>query len=453
MSDQQIIDVHCHLFNGSYALAELTSASWNLLKGTYPRPRGEELAKPRSFGQAQGVTAFAAYVARLLDVVLSDPAGNWATQTDSLARSQLKGRELISVPLMMDIYYALDDNHRASRDSRERDDAPRAVQPFTIPSAEEAAFAAHLTKVRDLVARQLDRRAQASPRALETTGAARERLDEAVAQLHHRFLDAREIAPRGGDPGIELSPGYLDHMEELEELARANPGRVLPFLALDPRRWGIHQLMELKLDQGRGLFKGVKLYTPQGYLPTHPELIPVYDYCARHDIPIIVHCSLGGFENFRSQNWVESWTAPPHWESFTKVRHSRSGYYADPEKWIPVLERWPTLRLDFGHFGGSLAGNPGTVNGPWLDTIHRLMRQYPNVYADLSYISNPRRQAQTLAIIRQSDILPQRVMFGTDFIMVAMDRELGGLSQYFSNYADLEEALLVDNARRFLNLV
>lgn len=453
MSDKQIIDVHCHLFNGSYALAELTAASWNLLKGTYPRPCREELVRPRFFGQAQGVTAYAAYVARLLDAVLSDPAGNWATQTSSLERSRLNGRELISVPLMMDIYYALDDNHRAGPDAQAREETARTVQPFTIDSSEEAAFSAHLTKVRSLVAKQLDRLAGGSPRALEARGSAAARLDEAMAELRGRLLDSREIAPRGGYPGIEMSPGYLDHITELEELARANPGRVLPFLALDPRRRGIHLLMELKLDKGRGLFKGVKLYTPQGYLPTHPELIPVYDYCARYDIPIIVHCSLGGFENFRSQNWVESWTAPPRWESFTKVRRSHSGFYADPEQWMPVLERWPTLRLDFGHFGGSLAGKPGTVNRAWLDTIHRLMRQYPNVYADLSYVSDPSRQAQTLEIIRQSDILPQRVMFGTDFIMVAMDRELGGLSQYFSNYSDLEEELLVGNARRFLKLI
>ena len=87
----------------------------------------------------------------------------------------------------------------------------------------------------------------------------------------------------GVDPyeGIELSPGYKKHMLELEELSNNYPGKVFPFLAVDPRRIGIMKLIDLKVNKGIGIFKGIKIYPPLGYLPTHPNLEPVFEYCSQ----------------------------------------------------------------------------------------------------------------------------------------------------------------------------
>ncbi|KAF5044012.1 Amidohydrolase [anaerobic digester metagenome] len=452
MSHHQILDVHCHLFNGVYALTELTAASWNILKGTYPQVPPQARGAPRSFLSLEGIGEFAAYAARLLEAALSDCEGNYTTQLDSLAGSALAGGELLCAPLMMDIYYALDNNGRETDSPEEARPLPVTGQPFTVQEKERADFAQHLEQVRDLVAREMIRLTQGPTGLYETRVDPIQQLDREIEALRERWLGIREAVPKDSADGMGLSPGYQDHMEALEQLARSRPGSVFPFLAIDPRRPGIQHLLELKLAEGRGIFRGVKLYPPLGYLPTHPALEPVYTYCQRYDIPITVHCSLGGFENLRRQNLVESWTAQPHWESFTKVRKTKSRYYANPQNWRPVLERFPGLRLNFAHLGGSRANSAGAINETWFDTILSLMSEYPNIYADLAYVASPKRQAQTLARIKQNDLLMQRVMFGTDFIMLAMDRELGGLVRYFTNYAGIEEDLLINNARRFLKL-
>lgn len=452
MNDQQIIDVHCHLFNGGYALAELTAASWNLLKGTYPRSTSGSVSRSRSFATLAGIADFAAYVARLLDVTLSDCEGNYQNQLESLAHSAMANRgSFLTVPLMMDIYYTLDDNRPIDERSLKELKPGEPVNAFRLAPEEEVVFEQHLENVRNLVANELTKLSKKRAPSRLGSGDPTKSLDQEIKKVRQLFLEPKKRTKRGYE-GIELSPGYRDHLQELEELTKKYPGQVFPFLAVDPRRRGIQELMEHKIDQGHGLFKGVKLYPPQGYLPTHPKLEAVYAYCAQYDIPITVHCSLGGFGNLRQKNWIESWQTAPHWETFTKAQKTKSQYYADPENWVPVLERWNNLRINFGHFGGSKAKEAGTVNQTWLDTILRLMKNYPNVYADLSYIADPERTAETMEIIAQNEILKQRVMFGTDFIMMALDRKLGGLTQYFTNYADLSDELLFKNARRFLKL-
>ena len=447
MIEKPVIDIHCHLFNGWYALAELTAASWALLKGAYPRGTGEMFIRRRSFGSLEGIREYAAYTARLLDAALADAAGNYETEMKNFRRSRLANwSTLIVTPLMMDIYYALDNNDPGGARFRREDSL------LEIAADERLAFHYHLEHVKELVAKELAKLPKRKGPVLNGRGYTAKHLYQDMERVQEMFGGTPERAARDPYGQIELSPGYRDHLETLEELALAHPGKVLPFLAVDPRRKGILQLMDMKLEKGSGVFKGVKLYPPQGYLPTHPNLEVVYDYCARYDIPITVHCSLGGFGNFRRQHYVESWLAPPHWETFTKIRNSQQLYYGDPAKWQPVLQRWPTLRINFGHLGGSKANAPGMVNLPWLDTIVDLMQTYPNVYGDLSHITNSERQEKTLALISQSQILKERVMFGTDFVMVVMDEELGGLDRYFTNFAALDRQLLYENASRFLKL-
>jgi len=143
------------------------------------------------------------------------------------------------------------------------------------------------------------------------------------------FDDAKKellAAPRkllkGVDPyaEIELSPGYKKHMLELEELAKKYPGKVFPFLAIDPRRMGTMKLIEMKVNKGKGIFKGIKIYPPLGYLPTHPNLAPVFDYCVQYDIPITLHCSPGGINNFRKKNYIRSWDEKIIWKISKRQR-------------------------------------------------------------------------------------------------------------------------------------
>ena len=169
--------------------------------------------------------------------------------------------------------------------------------------------------------------------------------------------------------------------------AQIIPNRVFPFLAVDPRRIGIMKLIEMKVNKGKGVFKGIKMYPPLGYLPTHPNLQPIFEYCSQYDVPITLHCSEGGLQNFRSANYVKSWEGNNHLEDFQASDGNKSRYYTAPEKWLPVLSKWPDLRLNFAHFGGGDKLDSGDTG--WLEAIINMIRKHPNVYADISYYAKP----------------------------------------------------------------
>ena len=143
-----------------------------------------------------------------------------------------------------------------------------------FPRIKERHFDEHFENIRNLIHEEI----QKSP-----VGKRRSSSDPTLDALFDEARDELLTAPpeirRGiSYEGIELSPGYKKHMHELEDLSRKFPGQVFPFLAVDPRRIGIMKLIEMKLNKGKGVFKGIKIYTPLGYLPTHPNLEAIYDY-------------------------------------------------------------------------------------------------------------------------------------------------------------------------------
>jgi len=236
----------------------------------------------------------------------------------------------------------------------------------------------------------------------------------------------------------------------LEALAGKYPRQVQPFLAVDPRRIGIMKLVEMKINKGKGIFKGVKIYPPLGYLPTHPNLEPVFDYCEKYDVPITAHCSPGGMQNFRENNYVRSWAGDNHWEDFKSASGNKSRFYTAPEKWLSVLTRFPNLRINFAHFGGGdqLAAN----DKAWMTDIISMIRNHALVYTDISYHAKKALPGKILEVIRQNDCLRSKLMFGTDYIMIMMDKKLGGLTKYFNFYTSFTDKLLHDNAKEFLKL-
>jgi predicted TIM-barrel fold metal-dependent hydrolase len=78
--------------------------------------------------------------------------------------------------------------------------------------------------------------------------------------------------------------------------------------------------------------------------------------------------------------------------------------------------------------------------------------RYPNVYADFSYYSQPGLRDTLKQLVTDTPELAGSLMFGTDFIMIMLERTLGGLSKYFDNLAGLEDRLYYENAKAFLKL-
>ncbi len=172
-----------------------------------------------------------------------------------------------------------------------------------------------------------------------------------------------------------------------------------------------------------GGFLGVKLYPPVGFAPwdnvhlrrdlsfaagLDGALDALYGYCASSEAPILTHTSAANEYGLGLHRLVS------------------------PEHWRPVLERHPTLRLNFGHFGHDY-GVPQT-EGPvkaadaWIYQAAALMDRYPNVYADLSnspLVYDPgygKRLSALLAdVIARYPKVKRRLMYGSDWWLSGLD--------------------------------
>lgn len=239
------------------------------------------------------------------------------------------------------------------------------------------------------------------------------------------------------DPGCQEEPedesacasssALRAQYEAMRGVIQEYPGRVLPFVAFDPRRQARHgsslRLVERALEEG---FGGVKLYPPMGYrpwnnaeLPSTPEdprppdavlwdaaLRQLYDLCVARDVPIAAHCSDPGAE----------------------ARKGR-GKNADPALWRPVLDHYRArgshLRLNLCHAGG-IDDLIKHGEDSWTWTIGRLIQEgNEGVFADLGHLDELLEASEAARIRAALDVFlarfpeaKRRLLFGTDWHMI-----------------------------------
>lgn len=227
-----------------------------------------------------------------------------------------------------------------------------------------------------------------------------------------------------------------DQHRELVRLALAHPGTALPFLAIDPRRFSrdaaltLREVLRRWFDEnthadGTRVFRGVKLYPPQGYDPNDPRLDDLWAFCNERAIPVMTHCSRGG---------VHARDKPTE----QLVR------YADPDSYRAILRRYPKVPLCLAHFGG-LADWDLYFSDPrsreelpldlparsrermnWLTKIMQMIRagDYPNLYADISYtVFRIEKHLPTLTVILRGNArIRERTLFGSDYYMTKQEK-------------------------------
>jgi len=217
----------------------------------------------------------------------------------------------------------------------------------------------------------------------------------------------------------------------------AYPGRIFPFVAVNTKRPESFAIMEAALA-GRG-FIGVKLYPSLGYSVNSPEMFKVYAYCEERGVPILMHCSEGGF--YYSD----------------KTRNN-----SDPALWTAILQKHPNLKICFGHFGGAqylaAAEIPASC---WTRTILDLMVKFKGVYADIAYHSEPmnggtgeQNYFKNLSLLLQNPDYRDRILFGTDYFLSRQRLTEKSYWKYFSKHLSENEFRQIgeDNPQRYLGL-
>ena len=265
--------------------------------------------------------------------------------------------------------------------------------------------------------------------------------------------------------------------EELLKLAAAHPGRVLPFYVVDPRRPGncvhgpdgtidISPLTDRLLPRlgGKGGFYGFKLYCPNGYSPTDPALMALYEYCERHGAPLTAHCSGGGFASFSPSITVHGHVyrngeVVPH-DGVLEFRHYRltdklrvkekAELLNHPRLWEKVMEAFPRLRLNLAHFG---CQDEGTE---WTELIYGMMEKFPGLHTDLSCITEASRLREMREyVLKAPEQVRRKFLFGSDFYLNLLF--LDGMKEYMENFRNTfteqeRRELMTANPSDFLGL-
>lgn len=218
-----------------------------------------------------------------------------------------------------------------------------------------------------------------------------------------------ELACGGQKPEVP----YPAQIEAISRLTAKHPGRMMPFIMIDPRRPGAaDRTIDCLENHG---FWGVKMYPPLGYHPnptsttnqpeTNAELAKVYEYCSTNGTPVTAHCSREG----------------AYGEELYQAREI-CHECAQPSAWKGVLRKHPDLRLNLAHFGGDFLrlGQPGS----WSTEICQLMTAYPAVYSDLSYHDEALRRKDSdnyfralNELIENDTAIAKRTLFSTDWPM------------------------------------
>ncbi len=187
------------------------------------------------------------------------------------------------------------------------------------------------------------------------------------------------------DYGLLLGEAQIHIFEQNKmyaDIAKRHAGRMIPFMAIDPRRKdGLKHCEQAYHEWG---MKGFKLHAGVGYMPDDPVCNWVYEKATEWNIPIM--CHTGGAP-----------AAPLRWEC------SRPSYFAS------AAARYPDATFILAH-----AGDIG-----WWQEAMQAAAWLPNVYLDLSLWQKPYRKMPPDKFYAWLRHLTD--MVGADKIMFASD--------------------------------
>jgi predicted TIM-barrel fold metal-dependent hydrolase len=245
-------------------------------------------------------------------------------------------------------------------------------------------------------------------------GGGKQRLTERVV---NRYLT--EMNEAGVRTVVNLDGGWGDRLKEtLAALDEAHPGRFLTFAlvnfdGLDDADWGKREALRLEEGFEAGA-KGLKFHKSFGLSyrlkdgsllkVDDPRLDPVWEMCARHKRPVVIHIAdpAAFFTPLdrRNERWHEL-NLHPDWLFYGKKFPKRQDLLDQLHR---VIARHPKTTFINTHFGN---------NAEDLASVADKLDKYPNMYIDIdARISELGRQPYTSRkfFLKYQD----RIMFGTD---------------------------------------
>ena len=331
--------------------------------------------------------------------------------------------------------------------------------------------------------------------------------------------------------GLTMNMDYMDNqpskrqvsfetqLAQVKEIKRYYPTNFFPFLGVDPRQGSGLDLVKwakpyfesgVVTKEGKVFpyFCGLKLYPALGFFPFDPRLEELYRYAEENHLPVMTHCTRVGSQYIGDQieslipdepamiddidnvainttrtsiiKRIKDYKDPSrNWIKNSKIGDNdlACDLFGHPENYIPILEKFPNLKLCLAHMGGSneviksmdkkskLDQIRKVDPQSWFEHIKSMMRKYPNLYTDVSYTLSDFFDkkgavfATTLEFLN-TDVDPadaskgkfgDRVLFGTDFFMTEQERresELYGVTK--ENLKDWWDIIGRQNTQKYL---
>jgi predicted TIM-barrel fold metal-dependent hydrolase len=167
-----------------------------------------------------------------------------------------------------------------------------------------------------------------------------------------------------------------------------------------------------------------KRMTAEEAIGVDAALSDLYDWCQDQDVPITAHSN--------PSNQAD--------DSFLD--------FSGPASWKLVLDKWPDLHLNFGHFGW------GGRDKDWPRAICEMANDHPHIYADIGNHEIAGLDDTFRALVdlfADASIatrkMKQRLMFGTDWYMVASHRDH---EQFLDALRDMYQAHFDTGLDRFM---
>lgn len=259
--------------------------------------------------------------------------------------------------------------------------------------------------------------------------------------------------------------GFEIQIEDLKKI-KANPElspRCMPFLGVDPRRENIKTYLP---QVGKGnFFAGVKIYAPNGFSPMDPILVgdnSVFEYCNNNKIPVVSHCSYGGFATPTMSININGYVFPYNTlepvpfngeynfekgikEGFSNMVQERAQVLNHPKIWRKVLEKYKDLILVLSHFGNG--------SQEWQDEILQLMKDYPNVYTDVSCMSEQNTIESVKAVYNNNLGIRNKILYGSDYFLDMFFND--SFEQYFERMKavlgnEIFDVFTIQNPKTFM---
>lgn len=231
------------------------------------------------------------------------------------------------------------------------------------------------------------------------------------------------------DGGVAFGEAELsiEEIYEVHYIALKNyPDRFIVFAGMDPRRGKAgYELFKKGIETYN--FKGLKLYPPMGFSMDYWELLPYYEYCQKHRLPVLLH------------------TGPS--------QESLRNDLANPLFIGAIAKKYPETNFILAHAGYSLN-----------DDLIKLITSTNNIFIDIAGFQSS-YEVLNEHMISDFDLLftgelNKKTLFGNDWPLFNLITPLlknietiSQLSTYYNHkFEGALENIMYNNARYVLNI-